>query len=90
MFCYIGNRPLECATKIKCSYFSTKNMLWVFKGNHLVEINWALSRENLSLGFANNKDADQPVHLRSLISAFVVRLLQSIISRLAKSKISNF
>ena len=32
---------------------------------------WASTRENLSLGFANNKDADQPAHLRSLVSAFV-------------------
>ena len=29
---------------------------------------------------ANNKDADQPAHLRSLISAFVVRCLDSIIT----------
>ena len=33
------------------------------------------------LGFANNKGADQPAHPRSLISAFVIRLLESIISR---------
>ena len=30
-------------------------------------------------GFANNKGADQPAHLRSLISAFFIRFLQSII-----------
>ena len=30
-------------------------------------------------GFANNKDAEQPAHPRSLISAFVIRLLESII-----------
>ena len=29
--------------------------------------------------YANNKGADQPAHLRSLISAFVVRCLESII-----------
>ena len=40
--------------------------------------------------FANNKDADQPAHPRSLISAFVIRLLESIITRLATSKISIF
>ena len=40
--------------------------------------------------FANNKGADQPAHPRSLISAFVVRLLQSIISKLASSEISIF
>ena len=30
------------------------------------------------LGFANNKEADQPSHLCSLVSAFVICLLQSI------------
>ena len=39
---------------------------------------------------ANNKDADQPAHARSLISAFVIRLLEIIISRLASSEISTF
>ena len=52
-------------------------------------INWALTRENLSSGFANNKGADQPAHLRSLISAFVIHLLESIISKLVTSKIST-
>ena len=36
----------------------------------------------------NNKGADQPAHPRSLISAFVIRVLESIISRLAMSEIS--
>ena len=40
--------------------------------------------------FANNKGADQHAHLRSLIRAFVIPLLESIISRLAMSKISIF
>ena len=31
------------------------------------------------LPYANNKGADQPAHLRSLINAFVVRCLDSII-----------
>ena len=34
-------------------------------------------------GFANNKGADQPAHPRRLISAFVIRCLESIISKLA-------
>ena len=38
----------------------------------------------------NIKGADQPAHPRRLISAFVIRLLESIISRLAMSKISIF
>ena len=42
------------------------------------------------LGFANNKGADQPAHTHSLISAFVIRFLESTISKLAKSEISIF
>ena len=41
-------------------------------------------------GFANNTGADQPAHLRSLISAFVIRVLEGTISKLATSKISFF
>ena len=41
-------------------------------------------------GFANNTGADQPVHLRSLISAFFIRLLDSVIYRHATSAISLF
>ena len=40
--------------------------------------------------FANNKDADQPAHPRSLISVFVICLLERFISSLATSEISNF
>ena len=51
---------------------------------------WALERENLSLVFVNNKGADQPAHPRSLISTFVILLLECIISKLATCKISIF
>ena len=47
-------------------------------------------RENLSSWFANNKGADQSAHLRSLISTFVIRSLESIISKLATSEILIF
>ena len=47
-------------------------------------------RENLSSGCANNKDADQSALLGSLISAFVIHLLECIISKLATSEISIF
>ena len=39
-------------------------------------------------GFVNNKGADQPVHPCSLINAFVISLLENIISKFATSKIS--
>ena len=41
-------------------------------------------------GFANNTDADQPAHPRSLISPFVIRILESTKSKLATSEISVF
>ena len=39
--------------------------------------------------YANNKDADQPAHLRSLISAFVFCCLDSIIPLISISEISS-
>ena len=39
--------------------------------------------------YANNKGADQPARMRSLISAFVVRCLDSIISLLVIVEISG-
>ena len=40
--------------------------------------------------FANNTGVDQPAHPRSLISAFVIRFLISIIGKLATGEISIF
>ena len=40
--------------------------------------------------FETNKGADQPAHPRSLISAFIVRTLESNISKLATDEISIF
>ena len=52
---------------------------------------WASTRENLSSGgVANNKGAEQPAHPHSRISAFVIRLLESIISRYATREILIF
>ena len=51
---------------------------------------WASTRENLSSVFANNKGADQPAHKGSMISTFVIHLLENIISKLATSEISIF
>ena len=41
------------------------------------------------MSYANNKGADQPAHPRSLISAFVVRCLDSIISLVSIVEISR-
>ena len=45
--------------------------------------------QNLFLPYANNKDADQPAHLCSLISIFVIHCLASIISLVSLSEISS-
>ena len=52
------------------------------------------SEEHMGLGarksiFANNKGADQPLHLRRLVSGFDIRLLESIISKLLHEHILN-
>ena len=49
----------------------------------------ATSWENLFMLYVNNKGADQPAHPRSLISAFVVHCLASIIPLLSISEISS-
>ena len=51
---------------------------------------FGLDARKLSSGFANNKGADQSARPRNLISALVIRLLESIISKPATSKISIF
>ena len=62
----------------------------IIKGQECHSVKWASTRENLFSGFANIKGADQPAHPRRLISAFVIRFLKSIISKLASRKISIF
>ena len=49
---------------------------------------WATSWKNLFMSYANNKGADQPALPRSLISAFVVCCLESIISLVSICAIS--
>ena len=51
---------------------------------------WASTRGMLSLGVANNTGADQPAHPRSLVSAFVIRLLEGTIYILATGEISIY
>ena len=50
---------------------------------------WAMSWENLFMPYANNKGAVQPAHPRSLISAFVVRCLDSTVPLVSVSEISS-
>ena len=57
--------------------------------NKKATIKWASTRyfKTCLRGFANNKGTDQPAHMHSLISAFVVRLTESIMSRHSASEI---
>ena len=51
---------------------------------------WAARQENVSSRFVNNIGTDQPAQPCRLISAFVMGLLETIISKLASSKFSIF
>ena len=64
-------------------YIATEEGVWMIScqiKTFLYRYISATSWENLFMSYANNKGADQPAHSRSLISAFVVRCLDSIIS----------
>ena len=48
------------------------------------------SEHDLTLMHANNKGPDQPAHPHSLISAFVIPYLESVVLKLAPCNISLF
>ena len=51
---------------------------------------YELGREKTCLmSYANNKGADQPVHPRSLISTYIVRCLDSVMSLVSVTTISS-
>ena len=52
-------------------------------------MNWLKWATSLFMPYVNNKGADQPAHRRSLISAFIVRFLDSIVSLVPVSEISS-
>ena len=69
-------------------YYVNKELLL---DQFLKDMRYGPRREKTCLrGFANNTGADQPALPRSLISAFVILFLESIISRLPTSEISIF
>ena len=49
---------------------------------------WPRREKTCLRGFANNTGSDQPAHPRRLIRAFVIRFLESIISKPASSEMS--
>ena len=57
----LNHKPAKQAKKLSYQLLESKR----------IEI--GLDMRNLSSGFVNNKLADQPAHLCSLISAFVIR-----------------
>ena len=69
-------------------------LIWAFWLLHQLQSCWFAygpRREKTCLrGFADNTGADQPAHLRRLISAFVIRFLESLIFKLATSENSIF
>ena len=69
-----------------CSIVSNFYMLSTCVSNFLIEP----GHEKMCLmSYTNNKGADQPAHPRNLISAFVVRCLDSIISLDCTAEISR-
>ena len=82
LFARVIHRPTQpgCENiKEQCNYY-----------NDSYHYLWAVSRENLTKLYSKIKGADQPTYPRSLISAFVVRPLESLIDKLATRKISAF
>ena len=73
----LSTSTLYLLKKVTCAF----NMLYLWNTrNTVLAMIWAMSWENLFMTYANNKGADQPAHPRNLISAFVVRCLDSIVS----------
>ena len=80
------------------SHVTVLDRLWIwlyqfliiaFSSTLLQIVIWATSWQNLFMLYVSNKDADQPVHPHSLISAFVVRCLDSILSILLNPKFQD-
>ena len=68
-----------------------KNILWDDIPARIYRVSNGPQREKTYLrGFVNNTGADQPAHPRRLISAFVIRVLVSIICKLGTGEISTF
>ena len=58
-------------------------------GSHCYASNGPRCEKTCLPWFANNEGADQPAHMRSLISAFAIGFLESIICKLATGEISE-
>ena len=87
-FCHLPNKNRSKSfDKLKVLTFLIQNEKVNFDKNCRQQ-QFGPHREKTCLGgFANNTDADQPAHPRSLISAFVIRFLEGIICKLATGEI---
>ena len=64
--------------------------MFLFEKSEIKIYIWAPTGQNLLRGLANNTGADQSAHPRSLISAFVIRFLKSVVCLVATGEISMF
>ena len=78
--CFLNVRTLMKELKKKKIVFSTKKRQQKDEPGH---------EKMCLMSYANNKGADQPAHPRSLISAFVVRCLDSMITLDSITEISR-
>ena len=68
----------------------TDNTVTIIHGSFMIMHVYEPGHEKMCLmSYVNNKGADQPAHPRSLISAFVFRCLDSIISLDSIAEISR-
>ena len=79
--CYVNFKG--SSLKINIGLGSELRIVYIFCHEVVVYLatKWALMVKTCLWWFGNNKGADQPAHPRSLISTFVIGLLESIISR---------
>ena len=78
---------MHCLSRTSCKATSSVQNSGIFTVNYNMGLD---ARKPCLRWFANDTGPDQPAHPRSLISAFVIRLLESIICKLATGEISTF
>ena len=81
---HINYECIYCFYEVSCTYNISKIQ------NYSRSLNGPQREKTCLQRFANNKSADQPVHPGSLISAFIICLLESIIYLLALSEMLLF
>ena len=77
---------LYCATSLLCLHSLSIGDFQVKKKFKLYLFKWATMKKNLTLLHRNNKGTDKPVHPHSLISAFIILLLEWLMFKLVSCK----